>query len=131
MAETEEAIEMESTEESDCAQDTKATTKDSEDNEDRKERISTKDTKMAPGTVKWRALAAEFTMESLWTSRDWKSIRKHFVVAFATGFFFSALDVFTDGWSGFTFIFGTDYIKNVASPNDTSVADTDSCKNVG
>ena len=33
----------------------------------------------------------------------------------------SVFDVFTDGWSGYTFIFGNDYIKNVASPNDTSV----------
>ena len=93
--------------------------------------IWTKETKTGPGEINWRALAAEFTTEKLWTSRDWKSIGKHFVVAFATGFFFSALDVFTDGWSGFTFIFGTDYIKNVASPNDTSVADAGSCRNIG
>ena len=32
---------------------------------------------------------------------------------------------------GFYLHLRTDYIKNVASQNDTSVADTDSCKNIG
>ena len=102
-----------------------------DENTDKNEIIWTKETKTGPDEINWRALAAEFTMEKLWTKRDWKSIMKHFLFAFSTGFFFSALDVFTDGYSGFTFIFGTDYIKNVASPNDTSVADTESCKNIG
>ena len=49
---------------------------------------------------------------------------------FSTSFFFSVFDVFTDGWSGYTFIFGTDYIKNVASPNDTSVT-AYPCRSIG
>ena len=129
IAKAEGAIEMESTEDSIQPED--STLKDVEDKEDQSEIIWTKDTKTGPGVVNWRALAAEFTRENLCTSRDWKSIGKHFLVSFCFGFFFSAFDVFTDGWSGFTFIFGTDYIKNVASPNDTSVADSDSCKNIG
>ena len=73
------------------------------------------DTKTAPGVINWRALAAEFTWENLWTNRDYKSIGKHFLVSFCTGLFFSGFDIFTDGTSGFTFIFGADYIKNVVS----------------
>ena len=131
MAETEEFATMESAEDRNSTQDSNVIPNDSENEEENKEKIRTKETVTAPGVVNWRALAAEFTREKLWMSRDWKSIGKHLLISFCFGFFFSALDVFTDGWSGFTFIFGTDYIKNVASPNDTSVADTDSCKNVG
>ena len=97
----------------------------------REETIWTKEPNTGPREVNWRALSAEFDWKGLWTKKFWKSIWKHFLISFWTGFFFSALDILTDGWSGFTFIFGTDYIKNVASQNDTSVADTDSCKNIG
>ena len=71
--------------------------------------------------IDWKALAGEFTWEKLWKKRDWKSIWKHFLVAFSTGFFFSAFDVITDGTSGFTFIFGAYYIKNVELKSDSSV----------
>ena len=71
--------------------------------------------------IDWKALAGEFTWEKLWKKRDWKSIWKHFLVTFSTGFFFSAFDVITDGTSGFTFIFGAYYIKNVELKSDSSV----------
>ena len=32
------------------------------------------DTKTAPGVINWRALAAEFTWENLWTKIDWKTL---------------------------------------------------------
>ena len=124
IAQSEEAIQMEVGDGSGIPLETETNREDSE--------ISwTKDTKTAPGVINWRALAAEFTWENLWTKRDYKSIGKHFLVSFCTGLFFSGFDIFTDGSSGFTFIFGADYIKNVASPNDTSVADNTSCKNIG
>ena len=131
ISKAEKAKETERTKDGIQAEDSMATSEHVEDKEGDSEIIWTKDTKTGPGEVNWRALAAEFTWEKLWTSRDWNSIVKHFLLAFSTGFFFAAFDVFTDGWSGFTFIFGTDYIENVASPNDTSVADGDSCKNIG
>ena len=116
----EEALEMEDIKDAILGQDSKVTPDNMENSEGKKE----------PGEVDWSALAAEFAWKNIWTERDWKSIGKHFLFAFSFGFFFSAFDVFTDGWSGFTFIFGTDYIKNVESPNDTSVADSESCKNI-
>ena len=79
------------------------------------------ETKTEHWEINWKALAAEFTWEKLWKKRDWKSIWKHFLVTFSTGFFFSAFDVITDGTSGFTFIFGAYYIKNVEHRSDSSV----------
>ena len=58
--------------------------------------VNVTETETRPGLVNWSILADEFTMEKLWTSRDWKSILKHFFLAFSTGFFFSALDVLAD-----------------------------------
>ena len=97
IAKAEEAKEIESVKDSVQVEDSMATPEDVENSET----IWTKDTKTGPGEVNWRALAAEFTWEKLWTSRDWKSIGKHFLVSFCFGFFFSAFDVFTDGLSGF------------------------------
>ena len=79
------------------------------------------ETKTEHWEIDWKALAAEFTWEKLWKKRDWKSIWKHFLVTFSTGFFFSAFDVITDGTSGFAFIFGAYYIKNVEHKSDSSV----------
>merc|ERR1712062_420122 len=78
--------------------------------------------------VNWKAFAAELTWENMWTHRDWKSIGKHFLFAFSTGFFFSAFDVFTDGWSGLNFIFGAYYVKNVPTPYDVSDSGNLLCK---
>ena len=97
IAKAEEAIEMEDTEDIIQTKDSEATSKDKEV---KRKKIWTKDTKTGPGKVNWKALAAEFAWENLWTNRDWKSIGKHFLIVFSTSFFFSVFDVFTDGWSG-------------------------------
>ena len=123
---------MENCEEGICAEDFKVPLKNIvKENEESEEKIWTKETKIGPGKINWRALAVEFTWKNIWTSREWKEIGKHFLFSFFTGFLFSALDVGTDGWSGFTFIFGTDYIKNVAGSDDTSVANKNACKYIG
>ena len=88
IAQSEEAIQMEVGDGSGIPLETETNREDSE--------ISwTKDTKTAPGVINWRALAAEFTWENLWTKRDYKSIGKHFFVSLCTGLFFSGFDIFT------------------------------------
>ena len=69
--------------------------------------------------------------EKQWTRRAWwKSIQNNLLISFSTGFFFSAFDLITDGTSGFTYIFGADYIKNVDAQNDSSVSDSN-CTMIG
>ena len=96
--------------------------------EDKSEISWTADTTTAADEVNWKAFAAELTWENMWTHREWKSIGKHFLFAFSTGFFFSAFDVFTDGWSGLNFIFGAYYVKNVPIPYDVSDSGNPLCK---
>ena len=70
--------------------------------------------------IDWRRLASDFELVS-----------KHAFVALFVSLLPSAFDIITDGRSGGTFIHGTDYIKNVASPNDSSVANNASCTLTG
>ena len=81
---------------------------------DKRNASQKKETQKEPWEIDWKALKDELTKEKQWTSKDWwKDIKKHLLISFATGFFFSAFDLITDGMSGFTYIFGADYIKNV------------------
>ena len=49
----------------------------------------------------------------------------HFCVVLLSSLIPSFSDIFTDGLSGWTFFVGTDYLKNVESVNDSSVAHCD------
>ena len=90
-----------------------------------------KATEMEPWEIDWKALKVELTKEKQWTRKAWwKSIQNNLLISFSTGFFFSAFDLITDGTSGFTYIFGADYIKNVDAQNDSSVSDSN-CTMIG
>ena len=98
----------------------------------RRDTSQKKATEMEPWEINWEALKVELTKEKQWTSKAWwKSIQNNLLISFSTGFFFSAFDLITDGTSGFTYIFGADYIKNVNDKNDSSVADSEGCKILG
>ena len=98
----------------------------------RRDTSQKKATEMEPWEIDWKALKVELTKEKQWTSKAWwKSIQNNLLISFSTGFFFSAFDLITDGTSGFTYIFGADYIKNVNDENDSSIADSDTCKRLG
>ena len=98
----------------------------------RRDTSQKKATEMEPWEIDWKALKVELTKEKQWTSKAWwKSIQNNLLISFSTGFFFSAFDLITDGTSGFTYIFGADYIKNVNDKNDSSVADSEGCKILG
>ena len=67
IAHSEEAIQME-------VSDGTGSPVDIETNREDSEISWIKDTKTAPGVINWRALAAEFTWENLWTKIDWKTL---------------------------------------------------------
>ena len=70
---------------------------------DKRHASQKKETQKEPWEIDWKALKDELTKEKQWTSKDWwKDIKKHLLIFFATGFFFSAFDLITDGMSGFT-----------------------------
>ena len=101
---------------------------------DKRNASQKKETQKEPWEIDWKALKDELTKEKQWTSKDWwKDIKKHLLISFATGFFFSAFDLITDGMSGFTYIFGADYIKNVDKITDPSVVNSDltTCRRLG
>ena len=74
---------MENCEDGICAEDFKVPLGNIvKENEERTEKIWTKETKIGPGKINWRALAVEFTWKNIWTKRDWKEIGKHFLFVF-------------------------------------------------